>query len=138
MTMKKSAEQLVAEANAEVECVSAADSIERAQREDVVVVDLRDIRERMREGFVPGSVHAPRGMLEFWVDPDSPYHRELFAQKKHFLFYCQSGWRSALAAKTVQDMGLSAVSHVDSGFRGWVDCGGPVLKTEDGREPKKA
>jgi rhodanese-related sulfurtransferase len=136
MAMKKSAAQLVAEANAEVECVSAADAIGRAEQDEVVVVDLRDIRERIREGFVPGSVHAPRGMLEFWVDPESPYHRDLFASGQHFLFYCQSGWRSALAAKTVQDMGLSAVSHVETGFKGWVEGGGPVIKTEDGREPK--
>ena len=79
MAMRKSAKQLVAEANAEIQCVSASEAIDLAKREEVVLVDLRDIRERIREGFVPGSVHAPRGMLEFWVDPESPYHRDLFA-----------------------------------------------------------
>jgi len=136
MPMRKTVKQLVDEANAEIECVSAKDAIRLAHRDDVVVVDLRDIRERVKEGFVPDSVHAPRGMLEFWVDPESPYYRELFGSGKRFLFYCQSGWRSALATKAVQDMGLSPVSHIDSGFRGWVESGGEIMKTEDGRQAK--
>jgi rhodanese-related sulfurtransferase len=134
--MRKRASELVEEANAEIACVSAVDAIGLAERDDVTLVDLRDIRERIREGFVPGSVHAPRGMLEFWIDPESPYHRDVFASGQHFVFYCQSGWRSALATRTVQDMGLAPVSHVSDGFRGWVDAGGPVTKTDDGREPK--
>ena len=134
--MRKRALDLVAEANAEVECIPAADALAMQDDEDVTLVDLRDIRERVREGFVPGSVHAPRGMLEFWVDPESPYHRDVFATGKRMLLYCQSGWRSALAAKAVQDMGLARVAHVSDGFKGWADAGGPVLKTDDGREPK--
>ncbi len=132
----KKALDLVAEANAEIESIPAAEALALAEDADVTIVDLRDIRERMREGFVPGSVHAPRGMLEFWVDPESPYHRDVFASGKRLVFYCQSGWRSALATKAVQDMGLERVAHVSDGFKGWVDAGGPVLKTDDGREPK--
>ncbi len=135
--MRKHAMELVEEANAEIESVPASEAIGLAERDDVTLVDLRDIRERIREGFVPGSLHAPRGMLEFWVDPESPYHRDVFASGQHFVFYCQSGWRSALATKTAQDMGLEPVSHVSDGFQGWLTAGGPVLKTEDGREAKK-
>ena len=126
---------LVAEANAEIESISVADAMALLGSEDSVLVDLRDIRERVREGFVPGSIHAPRGMLEFWVDPESPYHRDVFATGKRFVFYCASGWRSALATRAVKEMGLEPVCHIEAGFTGWVDAGGPVLKTEDGREP---
>lgn len=135
---RKNAMQLVAEANARVACVSAADAIALVGRDDTLLVDLRDIRERIREGFVPGSLHAPRGMLEFWLDPESPYYKEVFGSGRHFVFYCQSGWRSALAASTAQDMGLAPVSHVHDGFAAWVEVGGPVLRTEDGREPRAA
>ena len=135
--MKKRAMELVEEASAEVECLAVQDAIALQGDPDATLVDLRDIRERVREGFVPGSVHAPRGMLEFWVDPESPYYRDVFGTGKRIVFYCQSGWRSALAAKTVQDMGLERVSHVTGGFHAWVEAGGPVLKTGDGREPKK-
>ena len=136
MPVSKTAQQLVAAANAEIRSVVAADGIALLGRDDVTLVDLRDIRERIREGFVPGSLHAPRGMLEFWVDPESPYHRDVFAGGQHFVFYCASGWRSALATKAVQDMGLEPVSHLSDGFTGWVKAGGPVRKTDDGREPK--
>ena len=135
--MRKRAMDLVAAANAEVESIPAVEALALTNNDDVTLVDLRDIRERIREGFVPGSVHAPRGMLEFWVDPESPYHREVFATGKRIVFYCQSGWRSALAAKTAQDMGLERVAHVGDGFTGWVEAGGPLLKTSDGREPRK-
>lgn len=136
MAIKKGARQLVDEASAVVDCLTAEAAIELQSHDDVCIVDLRDIRERMREGFVPESVHAPRGMLEFWVDPDSPYHRKVFAEDRHFVFYCAGGWRSALAAATVLEMGLERVSHIESGFAGWVEAGGPVRKTDDGREPR--
>ena len=136
MAMKKGFRALVDEAEAMVTTISAEEATALVDDDDVVLVDLRDIRERQREGFVPGSVHAPRGMLEFWVDPESPYHRDVFAGPQRFVFYCQSGWRSALAAKTVQDMGLPRVAHVGGGFGAWKDAGGPVLQTEDGREPR--
>ena len=134
--LRKGIKELLDEANAEIEAVSAAEAIGLQSSDDVVIVDLRDIRERQRDGFIPGSLHAPRGMLEFWVDPTSPYHREIFASGKRFVFHCASGWRSALATKTVQDMGLGRVSHIATGFTGWGEAGGPVLRTQDGREPK--
>ena len=134
--MHKSVKQLVDEASAEIETISALEAVALAGDPDVVIVDLRDIRERVKEGFVAGSMHAPRGMLEFWVDPDSPYYRKDFGSGKQFVFYCAMGWRSALATKAVQDMGMQRVCHIGTGFKGWVDEGGAVVKTEDGREPK--
>jgi rhodanese-related sulfurtransferase len=138
MPIHKRAKQLVEAANAEIESISALAGIALLQRDDSVLVDLRDIRERIREGFIPGSLHAPRGMLEFWVDPESPYHREVFATGQHFVFYCASGWRSALATQCVQQMGLAPVCHIEGGFADWLAQGGPVTKTQDGREPKPA
>ena len=127
---------LVAAAEAEIETLEAREAIALLERDDTVIVDLRDIRERAREGFVPGSLHAPRGMLEFWVAPDSPYYRDVFASGKRFVFYCASGYRSALATRDVQRMGLEPVAHVGGGFTAWVEAGGPVRRSEDGREPK--
>ena len=90
-------------------------------------VDLRDVRELWREGTIPGAAHCPRGMLEFWVDPDSPYHKPLFSETGvRFVFFCQSGWRSALATQAAQELGLERAAHVGGGFRAWVDAGGPV------------
>ena len=97
---------------------------------NVVFVDLRDVRELWREGTVPGSTHSPRGMLEFWVDPASPYARPVFQEKKKFVFFCAAGWRSALATKEMQDMGLTPVCHIEGGFGAWVKAGGPVAKVE--------
>jgi len=93
---------------------------------NVVFVDLRDPRELEREGLIPGSFHAPRGMLEFWIDPASPYHKPVFAEGKKFVFYCAGGWRSALAGKTAVEMGLADVAHVDGGFAAWKQAGAPV------------
>ena len=93
---------------------------------DAVFVDLRDVRELDREGMVPGALHAPRGMIEFWIDPDSPYFKDVFASGKEFVFYCQSGWRSALATDTVQSMGLEPVCHIEGGFKAWKESAGPV------------
>jgi rhodanese-related sulfurtransferase len=128
--LRRSVRQLVDEANAEVTSISAAEAIALAKRDDVLIVDLRDPREREREGYVPGSFHAPRGMLEFWVDPESPYYKEVFGSGKRFVFHCASGWRSALATKAVQDMGMEGVSHIATGFKGWVEAGGPVERKE--------
>ena len=136
MPLTKGAMTLVAEAEEEVDTLTPAAAMERSGSGDCVIVDLREIRERLREGFVPGSLHVPRGMLEFWIDPETPYYKDVFGSGKHFVLYCQSGWRSALAAKAVQDMGLSPVSHIGGGFAAWVDAGGKVLKTADGREPR--
>jgi len=127
--------QLVAEADAAVETVTVAAALER-QQAGALIVDLRDIRERAREGFIPGSFHAPRGMVEFWVDPDSPYFKDVFGDDREFIFHCASGWRSALATKAVQDMGLAPVSHIGGGFTAWKEADAPVQRTDDGREPR--
>lgn len=133
MGITRGVRQLVAEADAAIETVTVAAALER-QQAGALIVDLRDIRERAREGFVPGSFHAPRGMIEFWVDPDSPYFKDVFGGDREFIFHCASGWRSALATKAVQDMGLAPVSHIDGGFTAWKKADAPVLRTEDGRE----
>ena len=98
------------------------------------LADLRDPRELEREGRIPGAVHCPRGMLEFWIDPESPYHKPVFAQDKTYLFFCAAGWRSALSAATAQDMGLQPVAHMEGGFTAWKNAGGAVETVE----PKKA
>ena len=99
-------------------------------RDDVVFVDLRDPRELDREGRIPGAFHCPRGMLEFCIDPESPYHKPLFAQDKRFVFFCAGGWRSALSAATAQDMGLKPVAHIQGGFGAWREASGPVEQGE--------
>ena len=113
-------------ANNVIETVSPAEAVALHGRDDVVFVDLRDPRELRREGRVPGAFHAPRGLLEFWIDPDSPYHKPIFAEDKRFVFFCAGGWRSALAAETATRMGLKPVAHVEGGFRAWKEAGGPV------------
>lgn len=128
--LTKSAAQMVAEARRRIEEIETPDLIEMLGDEDVVVVDIRDVRERKRTGFIPGSVHAPRGMVEFWVDPESPYFKEVFGQDKKFVFHCASGWRSALTVATLQDMGFDA-AHLKEGFSTWEQYGGPVEKPEE-------
>src|SRR5687767_13892444 len=104
--LKTTAAEMVAAARERVEEVETADAIAMVGDPDVVFVDLRDPREREREGFIPGSFHCPRGVLEFWVDPECSYHKEIFAQDKKFIFHCSLGWRSALAVAQLQDMGF--------------------------------
>ncbi|WP_299374262.1 rhodanese-like domain-containing protein [uncultured Tateyamaria sp.] len=131
MALTTTAAQMVAEARARIAEVETADAIAMVDDPDVVIVDIRDIRERQRSGYIPGSVHAPRGMIEFWVDPDSPYFKEVFGQPgKTYLFHCASGWRSALTVATLQDMGFDA-AHLREGFSTWADQGGPVEKETD-------
>ena len=101
-----------------------------AGRDDVVFVDLRDPRELEREGRVPGAFHCPRGMLEFWIDPESPYHKPVFAQDKTFLFFCAGGMRSALSAAAAKDMGLAPVAHIEGGFGAWRNAGGPIERVQ--------
>ncbi|SLN44856.1 rhodanese-like domain-containing protein [Pseudooctadecabacter jejudonensis] len=122
--LKQTAAQMVAAARARIEEIETADLIARVDDPDTVIVDIRDIRERQR-GHIPGSVHAPRGMVEFWVDPDSPYFKEVFGQDKRYVFHCASGWRSALTVAVLQDMGFEA-SHLKDGFGDWQAKGGPV------------
>ncbi|PWW00038.1 rhodanese-related sulfurtransferase [Hoeflea marina] len=127
--LKTSAAEMVAAARARVEEIETADAIGMVGKTDVVFVDLRDPRERERSGFIPGSFHCPRGMLEFWVDPESPYHKEIFGEDKRFVFHCASGWRSALSVATLQDMGFKA-AHLKEGFSTWAAQGGPVAFPE--------
>lgn len=124
--MKKGIKELVAEANAEIETVTVADALKLKDDPGVTLVDIRDIRELDRDGRIPGAFHAPRGMLEFWVDPESPYYKEVFGSGKKFLFFCAGGMRSALAAQQLQRMGLEPVCHMAGGFGAWKAAGGPV------------
>ncbi|MFZ3033959.1 MAG: rhodanese-like domain-containing protein [Parvibaculum sp.] len=124
--MKKGYKKLLEEANAEIEAVEAAEAIALHGRADITFVDLRDPREREREGSIPDAFSCPRGMLEFWVDPESPYAKPVFAEPKIFVFFCASGWRSALATKAVQDMGMENACHITGGFTAWRTAGGAV------------
>lgn len=126
MTLKLGYRELVARAEAEVEALAADCALSAAADPDVVFIDLRDVRELWREGKIPGAVHVPRGMLEFWIDPESPYHKPLFTEAKRFIFYCNLGWRSALAAQTAQQMGLRNCCHLAGGFTAWCAAGGGV------------
>jgi len=127
------ADDLVAQAEREIENLEVADAVKLHGRDDVVFIDIRDIRELGRDGRVPGAFHCPRGMLEFWIDPASPYAKPIFQDDKKFVFHCASGWRSALAAKVAKEMGLKPVAHIGGGFTAWREAGGATEKVE----PKK-
>jgi rhodanese-related sulfurtransferase len=135
-TITRGIKALLDEANAAIETLSAAEAIAIAQSDDVVIVDIRDPREIERDGRVPGSFSCTRGMLEFWIDPESPYAKPIFQQDKKFVMYCAGGLRSALAAKTAQDMGLKPVAHIAGGFAAWREAGGPVEKVAP-KKPKE-
>jgi len=124
--MKIGYKALIEDAEKEIQTLDVAAATALLDKPGVVFVDLRDPRELTREGKIPGAFHAPRGMLEFWVDPDSPYHKDVFSSGKRLVFYCQSGWRSALATQTVQHMGLDNVCHIGGGFSAWKASGAPV------------
>lgn len=126
----RSSATLVEEARRDIEELTAKEAIELAKSPDVVLVDIRDPRELEREGKIPGAFHATRGMLEFWVDPDSPYFKPIFGQDKKFVFFCAGGMRSVLATKAVQDMGLKPVAHIIGGFKAWKEAGGPIDRDE--------
>ncbi len=126
MKIRKGFKQLLAEANIEIQTLTAQDSIKLVGEPSVLFVDLRDPREMEREGRIPGAFACTRGMLEFWIDPESPYHKPVFSESRRFVFFCAGGWRSALAAKTARDMGLENVAHVEGGFGAWKQAGGPV------------
>ena len=120
---------MVEAARTRIEEIETEDAIKMIGDEGVQIVDLRDVRERQRSGFIPGSFHCPRGMVEFWVDPESPYYKDIFGQPKKFVFHCASGWRSALTVATLNDMGFEA-AHLKDGFSDWVKQNGPVEKPE--------
>ena len=126
----KGVKALLAEANSLVETMSVAEAKQKVLDEDYVFIDLRDIRELQRSGMIPGAFSCPRGMLEFWIDPDSPYHKPVFNQDKTYVFYCASAWRSALSARAAMEMGLKPVVHLEGGFTEWAKQGGPVVPRE--------
>ncbi len=126
----KSVKEMVASANEEIKTIATKDAIKLIDSDDHVIVDLRDIRELKRTGKIPGAFSCPRGMLEFWIDPASPYHKEIFNQDKTYVFYCASAWRSALSAKTAQDMGLNPVAHIEGGFSAWEKANAPIEQVE--------
>ena len=121
---------LVDAAEREVENLSVEEAARLHGRDDVVFVDIRDPREQERDGKMPGAFKCTRGMLEFWIDPASPYHKPVFAQDKKFVFFCAGGWRSALAAMTAHDMGMKPVAHMRGGFSEWKKAGKPVEQVE--------
>jgi rhodanese-related sulfurtransferase len=125
--VKRGIAELLAEAGAEVETLSVRAARELHANDAIAFVDLRERAEREREGAIPGAFHCPRGVLEFWIDPASPYHKGVFSEGRPILFYCASGWRSALAAKTAQDMGLPGVAHLEGGFAAWRAAGCAVV-----------
>lgn len=127
----KSVAEMVRAAKAEIETIAPEDAIRRMNDDDFLLVDIRDPRELAREGRVPGAFHAPRGMLEFWVDPASPYYKEVFGEKKKFVFFCAAAGRSALSVKTLQDMGMENIAELGQGFKGWREAGGPVERGDD-------
>jgi rhodanese-related sulfurtransferase len=130
MKLRKGFKQMVDEAKGRITTITLEDAKARLGRDGVVFVDLRDVRELEREGMIPGAFHCPRGMLEFWLDPESPYHKDVFASGKEFVFYCNGAWRSALAADTAQQMGLPRVLEMDGGFTAWKNAGFPVAQRE--------
>lgn len=126
-TITKSVADLVAEAEAEITALTPSQVQARIAGDNPpVLIDIRDVRELSASGRINGAVHAPRGMLEFWADPESPYHRDVFSQNENFVLFCAAGWRSALATKTLQDMGMTGLAHMDGGFTAWAEAGLPI------------
>lgn len=126
--MKRSVRSMVDEAMASIRTLGLEEAKALHGRDDVQFVDIRDVRELEHEGVIPGAFHAPRGLLEFWVDPESEYHKSVFAEDKQFVLFCATGLRSALSSKTLQDMGLEKVAHIDGGFTAWKAAGLPVAE----------
>ena len=133
LEIKKTVQQMVDEANAAIETMPLADAMKAHGASDVTFIDIRDPRELWRDGTIPGAINVTRGMLEMWIDPKSPYAKEFFQTGNKFVFFCAGAWRSALATKTAQDMGLTPVAHFEGGFGAWKKAGGPVQVGE----PKK-
>ncbi len=123
--LKKTVNNMVKDAKSKIKEITSKEAIKLYNNADVIFVDIRDIRERQKLGFIPGSFHAPRGMLEFWIDPESPYFKDIFNTDKKYIFHCAAGWRSALAVSTLKDMGFDA-THISDGFAGWIDEKGPI------------
>jgi rhodanese-related sulfurtransferase len=130
LQIRKSVQQMVLEASREIETLTVEQARALLGQPGVTFIDLRDPRELWREGGIPGAVSVPRGMLEFWIDPASPYHKSFFASGNRFVLFCGGGWRSALATRTAQDMGLTPVCHIEGGFGAWKSAGAPVEAVE--------
>ena len=128
MALRKGFRQMVDEAKSRIRTLTLEEARARHGGADVVFVDLRDVRELERDGQIPGAFHCPRGMLEFWIDPESPYHKDVFASGKEFVFFCNGAWRSALACDVAQQMGLEPVVEMDGGFTAWKRAGFPVAE----------
>lgn len=128
--MKISADQMVTNAMAEIVTIDLEEAQKAIDDDNSVIVDIRDIRELQRDGKIPGAFHAPRGMLEFWVDPDNEYHRDIFSSGKRFIFYCAKGARSALTTHTLQNMGLAPICHIGGGFEAWRKAELPIENVE--------
>lgn len=130
LVIRRSVKQMFAEAMAEIETLTVGQALELHGRPDVTFIDLRDPREIWRDGGIPGAINVTRGMLEFWIDPGSKYHKDFFASGNRFVFFCAGGVRSALAAKTAQDMGLTPVCHIEGGFGAWKKASAPVVEVK--------
>ena len=126
----KPVKEMVAEAKSKIEGLSVDDARAKAEAGEALLVDIRDPRELAREGRIPGAFHAPRGMLEFWVDPASPYHKPALATDRKLILFCASSWRSALSALALQDMGVANVAEIEGGFSAWRDAGAPVERDD--------
>ena len=124
----KSSQQLVEEANKTIETLSPEEVKSLMEKKEITLIDVRDIRELWRDGTIENSIHIPRGMLEFWIDPKSPYYRDFFSSKNKFIFYCASGWRSSLSSKTALEMGLINVLNLENGIDDWIKQNGPIEK----------
>jgi len=130
MKLKLGYQELIAQAMAQIETLPLEQALRLLDDENVIFVDIRDIRELEREGMIPNALHAPRGMLEFWVDPDSPYYKPVFGEGKRLVLYCASAWRSALATETLQKMGVPGVCHLEGGFSAWKKAELPVSQKD--------
>ena len=124
--IKVNSKKLVEEAESQIKILKVKEAIKLLYNDNYLFIDVRDYRELVKEGKIPGSISCPRGMLEFWVDPESPYHKSKLDLSKTFILYCASAWRSALAAKTLLEMGLDNVYHIEGGFNNWKYCNGPI------------
>ena len=128
---RKTVHDFVADARSEIEELTVEQLQAEMAEGGCMVIDIRDIRERVKLGVIPGAVSAPRGMLEFWIDPESPYYDEKYQFEGRYVFHCAAGWRSALAAKAVQDLGFTNVAHLEPGFAGWTEAGADVEDISD-------
>ena len=128
MKLKIGYQELIQNAMAEIETLPVEKALEILEDPNSVFVDIRDIRELEREGMIPNALHAPRGMLEFWVDPDSPYYKPIFGEGKKLVLYCASAWRSALATQTLQRMGVPNICHLEGGYSAWQKAQLPIVE----------